>query len=526
MQDGRHLNRDLSRVVKQSARGSLVLVVGQVISTVVSALGMIYVSKVLGSTSFGIVAIAQVPIGFAYILMNLGTDQALIKYIAQYRYEDRTENIRLLMESGLFISLVVGLFYTLLLWFSSGYLASSVFHQPELETLIKMFSLGVVAQSVIAAAWAIILGYERMTLKSIDIIVYSTLKSIVGPILVYLGYGPVGAVIGETGPLIFSCALSLVFIYFIWRSEGHSKATMSHLEVIKMLLTYGFPLFLANIVTGPRPQINSYLLSVYVTADLIGNYSVAMRFSALVGLVVTPISQVILPLFSKLESNLEDLKLVYQASVKYTSLLVFPIVAAIMATSPQIIQILYDQDYAQAPLYMRLYLSAYFFIGIGLLSNQRLLNSRSLTRITFNSTFLQTVMTLPITFLLVQRYGVVGMLVSELVGPRIGMIYGIWEIRRNFGFTFDLRASLMLFLSSFSAFIVATFILDALALNPWVELGIGCASTLLAYIVGIILLKALTLGDLRDISSLSDAFGPLSGAFRMFLGFLERFIIK
>ena len=291
-----------------------------------------------------------------------------------------------------------------------------------------------------------------------------------------------------------------------------------------MLLVYGFPLFLANLVTGPRPQINSYLLSVYVTADLIGNYSVAMRFSALVGLIVTPISQVILPLFSKLESNLEDLKLVYQASVKYTSLLVFPIVAAIMATSPQIIQILYDQDYAQASLYMRLYLSTYFFIGIGLLSNQRLLNSRSLTRITFNSTFLQTVVTLPITFLLVQRYGVVGMLVSELVGPRIGMLYGIWEIRRNFGFIFDLRASLTLFLSSFSAFIVATFMLDALTLNLWVELVLGCAVTLLAYIIGIIVLKALTLGDLRNMSSLSDTFGPLSRVFRMFLGFLERFV--
>ena len=104
------------------------------------------------------------------------------------------------------------------------------------------------------------------------------------------------------------------------------------------------------------------------------------------------------------------------------------------------------------------------------------------------------------------------------------MLYGIWEIRRNFWFIFDLRASLTLFLSSFSAFIVATFMLDALTLNPWVELVLGCAVTLLAYIIGIIVLKALTLGDLRNMSSLSDTFGPLSRAFRMFLGFLERFV--
>jgi len=510
--------------MKQSAQGSLILVIGQVISTVISALGMIYVSRVLGSTSFGVVNIAQIPIGFAYILMNLGTDQALIKYIAQYKYEGKTENLRLLVESGLLISLAVGLFYTALLYVFAGYLANNVFGQPELESLIKLLSLGVIGQSVITTAWAVILGYERMTLKSFNIIALSALKSVVGPVLVYLGYGPVGAVLGETAPLVFSSFLGLVFIYILWKNEDHGEATISHVEGIKMLLAYGFPLFLASLVTGPRSQINSYLLSIYVATDLIGNYSVATRFSALVGLVVTPLSQVILPLFSKLESNLEDLKFVYQASVKYTSLLVFPIVAAIMALSPQIIQILYDQDYAQAPLYMRLYLSLFFFIGLGSLSNQRLLNSKNLTRITFNATFIQTLVTLPITFLLVQRYGVVGMLVSEIVGPRVGMIYGIWEIKRNFGFTFDLGSSLKLFVSAFSGFLVASFLFSALSLNLWVELVLGCVVTLLVYVAGIVLLRALTKADIHDIASLADAFGPLAGAFRTFLGLLGRFV--
>jgi len=510
--------------MKQSAQGSLILVIGQVISTVVSALGMIYVSRVLGSTSFGVVNIAMIPTGFAYILMNLGTDQALIKYIAQYKYEGKTENLRLLVESGLFISLVVGFFYTALLYVFAGFLANTVFGQPELEALIKLLSLGVIGQSVITTAWAVILGYERMTLKSFNIITLSFLKSLVGPVLVYLGYGPVGAVLGETAPLVFSSLLGLVFIYIIWKNEVHGKATISHLEGVKMLLSYGFPLFLASLVTGPRSHINSYLLSIYVATDLVGNYGVSTRFSALVGLIVTPISQVILPLFSKLESNMEDLKYVYQASIKYTSLIVFPVVAAIMALSPQIIQILYDQDYAQAPLYMRIYLSLFFFIGIGSLSNQRLLNSKSLTRITFNATFLQTAVTLPLTFLLVQRYGVVGMLVSELVGPRLGMVYGIWEIKRNFGFTFDLGSSLKLFVSAFSGFVVVSCLFSALHLNLWVELLLGCAVTLLVYFAGIVSLRVLTKADVHDIASLADAFGPLAGAFRAFLGVLGRFL--
>ena len=510
--------------MKQSAKGSLILVIGQVISTVISALGMIYVSRVLGSTSFGVVSIAQVPIGFAYILMNLGTDQALIKYIAQYKYEGKTENIRLLIESGLFISLVVGLFYTLLLWFSAGYLASSVFNQPELETLIKILSLGAVGQSVINAAYAIILGYEHMALKSFNIIMYSLLKSLVGPILVYLGYGPAGAVIGETGPLIFSCVLGLIFIYFIWKSERHSKVTMSHLDGVKMLLEYGFPLFLANIVTGPRSHINTYLLSIYVAASLIGNYSVAARFSALVGLIVTPISQVILPLFSKLESNLEDLKFVYQSSIKYTSLIVFPVIAVIMALSSQIIQVLYGSDYQQAPLYMSLYLAAFFYAGIGSLSNLRLLNSMKLTKDTFNVMLLQTAVTLPLTIILIPRYGVVGMLVSELVGPPLGLLYGIYIIRERFGFTLDFASSLKLFVSAFSAYLISSKVFSMMDFNPWVELVLGSLLVLLIYLVGLILAGVLDKRDISDMYSISDVFGPLAGVIRLLLSLMDHFV--
>ena len=508
----------------QSAKGSLILVIGQVISTVISALGMIYVSRVLGSTNFGIVSIAQVPIGFAYILMNLGTDQALIKYIAQYKYEGKTENIRLLIESGVFISLIVGLFYTLVLWFSAGYLATSVFRQPELETLIKILSLGVIGQSIITTVWAIILGYERMTLKSFNIVVFSLLKSLVGPMLVYLGYGSVGAVVGESGPLIFSSLLGLVFIYFIWKSEHRSKASLSHFEGIKMLLDYGFPLFLANIVTGPRSQINSYLLSLYVVADLIGNYSVATRFSVLVGLVATPISQVILPLFSKLESNIEDLKFVYQNSIKYTSLIIFPVIAAIMAMSNQIIQVLYAGDYLQAPLYLSLYLAAYFFVGLGSISNLRLLNSRKLTRDTFNVMLLQTVVTLPLTYLLVLRWGVVGMLVSELVGPRFGMLYGIYVIKKKFGFTFDFGSSLKLFISAFAAYLVSYTLFSVLDLNPWLELALGSILVVVVYIGGIVVLRVLVKKDIEDIHSVSDAFGPLAGVFRVLLSLVGRLV--
>ncbi len=496
---------------------------GQVTSTLIVALGMIYVSRVLGDTTFGVVSIAQAPIGVAYLLINVGTDQALIKYLSQFRYEKKREDLRLLIESGVIISVALGLFYSFVTYLSAGFIANQVFHEPAIEVLVKVFSVAILGQSLITTSWAVIIGYERMSLKSYHSIFYSILKSLTGPILVYMGYGPVGAALGEAGPMMFAGVLGLVFIYILWKSTKKSQSTLSHWEGMKMLLLYGYPLFFSNIVAGIRPYINTYLLSQYVAKNLIGNYSVATRFSALLGFVVTPISQTMLPLFSKFENKQEDLEYVYKASIKYTSFIVYPMVAAIIAMSPQIIEILYEGAYPQAPLYMKIYLALFFFTGLGSLSNLRLFNSQHMTKTSLNINLIQNLVTLPLNIFLVPRYGVVGLLISELFAPRVGTLYSLWAIKKKFGFSPDYQATVKTFIPSFIGFAAAAYTLTLVSWNPWLELFSGGLLVLVIYLVGIVALGSLSKRDVQDIRIITESIGPISGLARPFLEIIERY---
>jgi len=496
---------------------------GQVASTLIVALGMIYVSRVLGSTTFGIVSIAQAPIGVAYLLINVGTDQALTKYLSQFRYENKNENLRHLIESGIIISVAFGLFYSFATYLSADFLANQVFHEPEIEVLIKVFSIAILGQSLVTTSWAVIIGYERMSLKSYHSIFYSILKSLTGPVLVYLGYGPVGAALGEAVPMMFAGVLGIVFVYVIWRSVKKSQSTISHIEGVKMLMLYGYPLFFSNLIAGIRPYINTYLLSQFVANNLIGNYSVATRFSALLGFVVTPISQTMLPLFSKFENRQDDLKYVYKASIKYTSLIVYPIVAALIAMSPQIIEILYEDAYPQAPLYMKLYLALFFFTGLGSLSNLRLLNSQHMTKTSLNINLLQNLVTLPLNIVLIPRYGVLGLLISELLGPRVGTVYSLWAIKKKFGFTPDYQGTVKTFIPSFAGLVAAAFLFSLVSWNPWLELFLGGVLVLVIYLAGVVVLGALSKLDVHDIRIITESIGPMSGLVRPMLGIIERY---
>jgi O-antigen/teichoic acid export membrane protein len=496
---------------------------GQVASTLIVALGMIYVSRVLGSRTYGIISIAQAPIGVVYLLINVGTDQALIKYLSQFRYERKSENLRRLTESGIIISFAFGLFYSLVTYFSAGFLANRLFHEPEIEVLLKIFSIAILGQSLITTSWAVIIGYERMSLKSYHSIFYSILKSLTGPILVYLGYGPVGAALGEAGPMMFAGVLGLVFVYIIWRSVRKSQPTLSHLEGMKMLLVYGYPLFFSNLIVGIRPYLNTYLLSQFVANNLIGNYSVATKFSALIGFVVTPISQTVLPLFSKFEKRQNELEYVYKASIKYTSLIVYPMVAAITAMSPQIIEILYSDAYPQASLYMKLYLALFFFTGLGSLSNLRLLNSQHMTKTSLNINLLQNLVTLPLNIILIPRYGVIGLLISELIGPRVGTIYSLWVIKRDFGFAPDYQVTIKTFIPSLTGFVIASLVFSMVLWNPWLELFSGGLLVLLIYLGGLVVLGALTKRDVHDIRIITESIGPISDFVKPLLGIIERY---
>ena len=79
----------LNEAVRGSARGSLLLMVGQVVSTLVSALTVMVVARLLGPEKYGVVTVVMVPIGLALLVQDLGVNTALTRYLALWRSEDR-----------------------------------------------------------------------------------------------------------------------------------------------------------------------------------------------------------------------------------------------------------------------------------------------------------------------------------------------------------------------------------------------------------------------------------------------------
>jgi O-antigen/teichoic acid export membrane protein len=486
-------------MIQETAKGSAILIIGQMASTAISALGSILVARLLGSTSYGLITIANIPVNIAMMSLNNGIRPALINHIVENRVKGDHEKITSTILAGFTINLSVGLVVTILLYTLSGYLSTQVFNNPELEQIIKILSLMVLSQATYTTASGVLVGLEKMTQRSLVNIFYSLLKTIIGPALVFLGYGIIGASIGYSVPFFLSGLFAMVYVNL----KG-VKTVIPHIDDFRSLISYSSPLFGSNLIASGIYQVLNFILPFYVSAALIGNLGAARSFTVLISFFLVPISTATLPLLSKLRPEEGVFEFVYQNIIKYETMIAYPVSAAVIALSGQMVEILYGGDYAYASVYIQLLMLGYFFIGFGDTVNNTLLNSQKYTNVILHWRLIYLAVGVPLGFILIPRYGVIGFQVTTLIAPRVGLLYTIWWVRKNMNIKLDVENTVKILFSAILGYVGGKLVLILVTLGPWFELILGGVTIALVYLISIILTGALTAKNIRDIKSITD----------------------
>ena len=314
-----------AEIGKVSAKGSFHLLWGLVISTVVSAIGTIFIARLLGSDLYGLYGIVLITPTLIGVFRDWGINSAMVRYTAQYRSEDRAAEVKNILISGIIFEIALGIALSAVSFVFSGYLATNVFHRPAISSLIQIASISILAGGLINAATAAFTGLEKMELNSLMLIIQSIIKTAIMIGLVILGLGTSGAVIGYTFAMMIASLLGVAFVWTQYRKLP--KLINVKLEIkayTNTMLTYGIPLSLSTIISGFQAQYYAFLLPIfYITSNIaIGNYGIATTFVVIIGFFATPITTMLFPAFSKLDpqKDKQTLQDVFQYSVKYASL--------------------------------------------------------------------------------------------------------------------------------------------------------------------------------------------------------------
>ncbi|HID90662.1 TPA: polysaccharide biosynthesis protein [Candidatus Bathyarchaeota archaeon] len=377
---------------------------------------------------------------------------------------------------------------------------------------MKWASPIILARALYGAAWSTFLGLDETRYNAGMLLGSSIMRSILAPLLVALGLGVVGAVIGTVAAQI-SAGICFAFlaVRLLRRVGGPSRVGWSPGERLVTMLRYGVPLAIAGMAAAGLSSYYSLMISRFCPEGVVGDYSVAVKFTVLITVFSLPIHTVLFPAFSKLkaESDVEELRVLFRYAVKYTSLMVVPVATGVIAASRDIVWSILPR-YRRAPWFLSLNAILYLYIGFGFLAIRSFLSGQGDTKVVTRLNLAALTVGALLGALMIPSYGVEGVILTNLVASAIPVAYGLWHLRRRYGVGPELSSGARIYAAS-AVTAAVIYALSMADLHGRQRLVLEVCGGAACYFLVAPMIGAIDEDDVENLRELSARLGPLQG---------------
>lgn len=397
-------------------RGTSFVIAGNVVVNLARIVSTVVLTRLLTAEDFGVVGIISSMLYIAVMLSDVGVQAYIVRHDEgeQTQFLDEVWTLRLIR--GIIIAVVIGLL--------SGPI-TALFGKPQLQLVIAVSGayLAVEACSSLAVATAARSGsIRRLTL--LDVV--PQLLSI--PISIALAFWLMSywAIIAS---MFFVAALKILLSYAIFPNASRrwrlSAARVRDLwafgryltgsSMIQILLSQTDKVVLARLI--PLGQFGLYSLATnlgQVPAQLTANYS----------------SRILYPLFARTQrENPAQFPDVYYGAGRPLRLLYMVGAGGFIACAPFIVELLYDDRYLGAAVYLQLLAIAALFALPVSIASDALIAVGGVRHLLYLN--LAKVAWLAVAALgLFALYGPIGIVIAMVSMQAVGQFYCWWALRR------------------------------------------------------------------------------------------------
>ena len=520
------MEQKLIEMGKTSAKGSFQLFIGIALSTLIMAVGTIILARLMTQEEYGLYSIALIPSSMFILFRDWGVNSAITKYVAGLRAENKEGYTKNIFYAGLTFEILTGTALALISLLLSNFIATTIFHRPEITFLIAIASITILFSAILTAAKSFFIGFERMELNSLTAICQAVTKTLISPILVLVGYSALGAVLGYTVSYIIAALISIILLYFhISRKiKAKNPQEMSIKETLKRMLRYGVPLSISSILHGFLIQFYAFLMAIHCTDTAIGNYQVATRFTTILTFFTIPILTVLFPAFSKInpQNEKELLQTVFASSIKYTSLILVPTTIALMTLSKPMVNTLFGEKWVYASLFLTLYVIDNLFVVFGSLTLGNLLAGMGETKMQMKLSLMTLAIGMPLSLILIPSLGIIGLILTTIIAGKPSLAIGIHWARRKYNAKIDINSSMRIFTASAIAATASFLAINLATYADWIELTIGTLTFAATYLLAAPTIGAINKSDINNLKTMFSGLGAISKLINIPLNFMEK----
>lgn len=293
----------------------------KVITQIISWIITIFVARLLSPSDYGLMGIAIIVIGFAIFFGEFGLGTAIIQ---------KKDLQKVQLDTIFWIAILNGILLFLLFYILSPFIAS-FFNTPNVIPIIRVLSVNFILASVTTVALSILNKDLKFKERSFIEFASSMTANIITLLFAYLGLGVWSLVIGSVGRNVIILILVSFYQKIIPGFHFSLTATLSFIK------------FGANIV-GSRLLWYFYSKTDFVIVGKVvgehglGIYSMAFQIASVpldkVAEIVNPIAYAS---FSKLQDDLEELRIYFLQFTKGICLILFPALCGLAIIAEELV---------------------------------------------------------------------------------------------------------------------------------------------------------------------------------------------
>lgn len=331
-------------------KGGLWGVGGQVLTLALSLIATPFVIRLLGPTSYGILALVNVVIGYAS-LSDLGMGQASTKFGAEaFGRRDAVEESAVIW-TALLVVIVPASLLSGAMFLSADLLATTLLHVPPDLHRAATIALQLAAVVLFVRSISVVLNTPHMVRLRQDLVSGinnggGAIQVAFVPLVLWWLHGGVASAVAVFAIVGIGIAIAhaIVACYFL---PALRVPRLAHGHV-RAIVRYGWSNVALVIVSLVGFNAEKFMVSGFASADALAYYSVAFTLTRLLSVLPGAISPMLLPAFARLngEGPRAPVQKLYKRSLRWLLLVNLPGAVIMIALAGPLLRAWAGADYA------------------------------------------------------------------------------------------------------------------------------------------------------------------------------------
>ncbi|MEK1311991.1 flippase [Limosilactobacillus fermentum] len=374
-----------------------------------------YVSRVLGSTSYGIYSFADSIVSYAVLIAGLGISTYAIREGSPIRDNQKKINQ---FSSEIFSINVISTIVAYLLLFFSIFVSTKIMAD---RNVIFVRSIMIIL-TTIGVDWINNI-YEDFSYITIRYIVFQTISLV----LMFAFVRSTRDIIIYTFITVIAAAGGNVLNVFYVRKYVRIKFVLRGLSKhIKPIII----LFANNVAVAIYVNSDITMLGFYVTNSQVGIYALASKIYNLAKLMINALIIALMPRLSYIINDKEKYQQYAKVILKYLVVISLPIVSGFVFLSKQIIFLVGSEEYISGAFSLGILAFAIIgAIGGSFFSNCILIEHKEENFILI-ATSISAFLNIALNFLLIPKFGINGAALTTLIAETIACILEAFYAKR------------------------------------------------------------------------------------------------